>query len=261
MRKARHALHTATWGRVAREVGEHFVSVYEPAAPGDSHSTVRSDHPSRFTRTSELEPASAPVRVAVADSRRLIAEALAALIAGREGFAVTGAIAATGAVNAIAEQHPDVVIVGAGADARPAMEIARELRQRVPRVEIVIVADALEPALVRFVLDQGIGGLLLSDAPARDVAACLDHVAHGGAVLPSGWQGALSANRNGPLDALSERQMEVLVLLADGLSYEEIGARLFISLNTVKFHVRSIFLRLGVRNRMAAARLLARHRG
>ena len=41
----------------------------------------------------------------------------------------------------------------------------------------------------------------------------------------------------------------------------EIGTRLFISLNTVKFHVRSIFLRLGVRNRMAAARLLARHRG
>jgi DNA-binding NarL/FixJ family response regulator len=55
--------------------------------------------------------------------------------------------------------------------------------------------------------------------------------------------------------------MQVLTLLADGCSYEEIGARLFISLNTVKFHVRSIFLRLGVRNRMAAARLLAKRRG
>ena len=54
------------------------------------------------------------------------------------------------------------------------------------------MADALEPALVSFVLDQGIGGLLLSDAAARDVAACLEHVAHGRAVLPSGWQGALS---------------------------------------------------------------------
>jgi two-component system nitrate/nitrite response regulator NarP len=71
----------------------------------------------------------------------------------------------------------------------------------------------------------------------------------------------LSADRNDPLDTLSERQMEVLGLLADGFSYEEIGTRLFISVNTVKFHVRSIFLRLGVRNRMAAARLLTRHRG
>lgn len=196
------------------------------------------------------------VRVAVADARRLIAEALAALIAAGEGFSVTGAIVADGAVNAISEQRPDVVVIGAGADPRRAMELVRELRRRVPQVEIVIVADALEPALVSFVLDQGIGGLLLSDAAGRDVAACLDHVAHGRAVLPTGWQGALSAGRDDPLDALSERQMEVLVLLADGLSYEEIGARLFISLNTVKFHVRSIFLRLGVRNRMAAARLL-----
>jgi DNA-binding NarL/FixJ family response regulator len=223
---------------------------------------VRSDHRSRLTTaTAEVDAVHNPVRVAVADRRRLIAEALAALIANREGFSVTGAIVAEVAVEAVARQRPDVVVVGVGADARSAMDLVRELRRRVPQVEIVIVADALEPALVSFVLDQGIGGLLLSDAAARDVAACLDHVAHGRAVLPSGWQGALSADRNDPLDTLSERQMEVLGLLADGFSYEEIGTRLFISLNTVKFHVRSIFLRLGVRNRMAAARLLARHRG
>jgi DNA-binding NarL/FixJ family response regulator len=222
---------------------------------------VRSDHRSLLTTaTAEFDAASHPVRVAVADPRRLIAEALAALIGNREGFAVTGAIVADGAAQAISEQRPDVVVVGAGADSRPAMELVRELRRRVPRVEIVIVADALEPALVSFVLDQGIGGLLLSDAAARDVEVCLDHVAHGRAVLPSGWQGALTADRNDPLDALSERQLEVLRLLADGFSYEEIGARLFISLNTVKFHVRSIFLRLGVRNRMAAARLLMQRR-
>jgi DNA-binding NarL/FixJ family response regulator len=197
--------------------------------------------------------------VAVADGRRLIAEALAALIA-RGGFAVTGAIVADSAVEAVCKQRPDIVVIGAGADSRSARDLVRELRRRVPRVEIVIVADALEPALVSFVVDQGIGGLLLSDAAARDVAACLDHVAHGRAVLPTGWQDALSADRNNPLDTLSERQMEVLVLLADGCSYEEIGARLFISLNTVKFHVRAVFLRLGVRNRMAAARLLIQGR-
>jgi DNA-binding CsgD family transcriptional regulator len=51
--------------------------------------------------------------------------------------------------------------------------------------------------------------------------------------------------------------MQVLTLLSEGCSYEEIGSRLFISLNTVKFHTRSIFLQLGVRNRVAAARMLA----
>jgi DNA-binding NarL/FixJ family response regulator len=197
------------------------------------------------------------VRVAVADRRRLIAEALTALIAGREGFTVTCAVAGDGAVTTIAEQTHDVVLVGAGAgaDSRRALELIKELCARVRGAEIVIVADALEPALLGFVLDQGIGGLVLSDAAGGEVAACLNHVAHGGAVLPPGWQGALSADD--PLGTLSERQMQVLVLLADGCSYEEIGARLFISLNTVKSHMRSIFLRLGVRNRMAASRVLA----
>ena len=219
---------------------------------------VRSDHRSHLSSVG-VDPADHPVRVAIADRRRLIAEALAALIAGRQGFTVTGAVAGDGAVRAIAEQRPDVVVVGVGADSRRAMQFVRDLRQRVPGMGIVIVADALEPSLVSFVLDQGIGGLLLTDAAGREVAACLDRVAHGRSVLPPGWQGALHADRNDPLDSLSERQMQVLTLLADGYSYEEIGARLFISLNTVKFHVRSIFLRLGVRNRMAAARMLANH--
>ena len=73
--------------------------------------------------------------MAVADPRRLIAEALAALIADRDGFVVTGAIVAELAVEAVEQQRPDVVVVGAGADPRPAMDLVRELRRRVPRVE------------------------------------------------------------------------------------------------------------------------------
>jgi DNA-binding NarL/FixJ family response regulator len=75
--------------------------------------------------------------------------------------------------------------------------------------------------------------------------------------MPVGWQRMLADEEDDPLASLSERQMEVLRLLADGFSYEEIGTRLFITLNTVKFHVRSIFARLGVCNRTAAARVLA----
>ena len=80
------------------------------------------------------------MRVAVADRRRLIAEALAALIADRAGFTVTGVVAGDAAVAAIVDQHPDMVVVGAGADAQAAMELVRELRRRAPGVEIVIVA-------------------------------------------------------------------------------------------------------------------------
>src|SRR6185437_12931499 len=96
----------------------------------------------------------------------------------------------------------------------------------------------------------------LSDTTPSDLAVCLDQVASGHTVFPAEWRRVLAQRRNDPLDHLSERQLEVLGLVAQGLSYEEIGARLFISPNTVKFHLRTIYLRLGVRNRVAAARML-----
>ena len=200
------------------------------------------------------------VRVVIADGRRLISEALTALIGSREGFVVSGAnLYGPDPAAAIIASEPDVVLVGMGAEFEQPLELARRLRAGLAGAAIVIVADVLEPELISFVLEQGIGGLLLTDAPAREVTACLDQIAHGRSVLPSGWHTALVAERNDPVDALSERQLEVLELLADGFSYEEIGTQLFITPNTVKFHVRSIFERLGVRNRMAAARLLAKH--
>jgi two-component system nitrate/nitrite response regulator NarP len=79
--------------------------------------------------------------------------------------------------------------------------------------------------------------------------------------LPGDWQTVLATHGDDPVDSLSDRQLEVLRLVAEGHSYEEIGKRLFISANTVKFHLRSIYMRLGVRNRVAAARMLSEREG
>lgn len=201
----------------------------------------------------------AVLNVAVTDARRLIADALAALVDGMDGFSVSFVAAPEGALAAIAAQEPDLLLVGVGADPAEAIDLVQSVRERAPLALVVLLVDALDPLVVRFALEQRVNGLLMTDAPTRDVAACLHQVAHGHAVLPAGWQAVLAENGGGAMNSLSERQLEVLRLVAEGCSYEEIGARLFISVNTVKFHVRSIYLRLGVRNRMAAARLLAEH--
>jgi two-component system, NarL family, response regulator DesR len=200
------------------------------------------------------------IRVAVADRRRLIADALAVAISSREELTVTGVID-TGNWQPVAGRPPDVVLVGIGADRAAGLDLVCQLETRMPSVKILLHAESLDPELVSFVLDHALGGLLLTDSPAGDIAPCLRHVAAGRSVLPPGWDKALAAGRTNPVNLLSNRQLEVLNLLADGYSYEQIGARLSISLNTVKFHVRSIFVRLGVRNRMAAARLLSDREG
>lgn len=207
-------------------------------------------------RVAPLETAAGTIRVLIADRRRLIADALAALIGALEGFTVAGVVGGDDCLAAITVHKPDLALVGVGRDRDGSLDLVRSMSARAPELHIVLVAEAVEPALVRLVLDQHVSGLLVTDAPGPDIAASLEQVAQGHAILPSGWRQALRNERDDAVHSLSARQLEVLTLLADGYSYEEIAARLFITVNTVKFHVRSIFTRLGVRNRMAAARVL-----
>ena len=206
---------------------------------------------------SDAEPPE--IRVAVADERRMIAEALAALLGTLPRFSVTAVIAEAAGVCTILAQPPDLVLAGVESGSRTGFDLVRSMREQLPEVAIVIVADALTCELVKLVLEQRLGGLLLTDMSAGSVATSLDEVVNGVALMPVGWQGMLTDQQHNPLESLSQRQLEVLRLLADGCSYDEIATRLFITLNTVKFHVRSIFLRLGVCNRTAAARIFAAH--
>jgi DNA-binding NarL/FixJ family response regulator len=199
------------------------------------------------------------IRVAIAHARCLIAEALRALIAGMPAFVVTDVVGLEQAEAVTAARNADLILVGVGTEPGGAPEFVRLLRALTEEAGIVVLADSAEPDLVQFVLDQRLDGLLTSEASVEDFVASLDQVAKGHAVLPAGWQEMLLTNElDDPLSGLSDRQMEVLGLLAEGCPYEEIAARLFISINTVKFHVRSIFSQLGVRNRLEAARFLAR---
>lgn len=211
-------------------------------------------------------PASAParttIRVAVWDERNLIAEALATLISGLDGF-VGRALPADAGPRGGGVEDADVLLLAVGAepeDVRALPQRAGGGRASAAGAAVVILADRLDPALVELVLEQRLSGLLLSQCSAADFATSMRQIAHGHAVLPAGWQQVIATERADPIGSLSERQRDVLALLAEGLSYEEIGARLFISTNTVKFHVRTIFVRLGVRNRTAAARAYARYR-
>ena len=194
--------------------------------------------------------------VVLVDERQLMLEALAALIGSNGMFAVTTCAPDDGAPAAIASIDPDLVLVGTGQRHEQSLRLLEPLRRLVPQIRMVIVADSQDPELIRCVLDQSVAALVLTTVTGDDLAFMLDQVVRGNAVLPTGWQSVLEECAHNPIAGLSERQLEVLRLLADGCSYEEISLRLVITVNTVKFHVRSIYMHLGVSNRMAAVRAL-----
>src|ERR1700722_2881238 len=193
--------------------------------------------------------------IVLLDERRLIVEALAALLGNTGRFVVTTCIPDDAAASIIASIKPNFVLVGAGNGCERSLQLVESLHELAPEVRTVIVADSQEPALIRSVLDQTAAALVMSNVTGEDLAIMLDQVQRGNAALPAGWQSVLAESEHNPISSLSGRQLEVLRLLADGCSYEEISSRLVITVNTVKFHVRSIYLELGVSNRLARVRV------
>jgi DNA-binding NarL/FixJ family response regulator len=194
----------------------------------------------------------------VVDDRVLIAEALAVLLRTTGRFTVTSRTVSTADPASIAASGPALVLIGAGATPAPVVSFVGALHALSPGLPAVIVADSQDANLIRCVLDEGVGAVVLSTADGEDLILAIDQVLRGHTALPAGWQDTLTGDGDGALTGLSRRQLEVLGLLADGRSYQQISERLFISLNTVKYHVRTIYERLGVRNRLAAVRIFER---
>jgi DNA-binding NarL/FixJ family response regulator len=136
--------------------------------------------------------------------------------------------------------------------------LIRTARRGLEDAKQVLLVAEIEPSVARAALELEVDGVLLKGACADSVVAGLERIAAGDAVFPCGWLAA-AHHAEEPWCGLSERQREVLALMRQGLSNAAIGERLFISKNTVKFHVAAIYQRLGVSSRVQAMQAFAEH--
>jgi two-component system response regulator DesR len=205
-------------------------------------------------------PVDRAATVAVAVPGILMAEALGRVL--REaGMHVVGCYGVLPALLAkIRRCRPAVVIADAGLAEEPGGTAAllRELRHAAPASKLVVLACEVDGPLARAVMQHGVQAVILKSSPMGDAVQVLRHVAQGRTSFPPTLMERLTERPD--TRGLSSRQLEVLEELAKGRSNEEIARRLFISTNTVKFHLRAVYDRLGVHNRVEAAQLLARQR-
>jgi DNA-binding NarL/FixJ family response regulator len=221
---------------------------------GEVSSDHRSLHGTAMRNTRRPEMAMSAVRVLIGLRDTLVADAFAALL-GDAGFGVTTCAGTPEHLVARAvAAAPDVIIVGADAvatDGGPSTLAA--LRARMPSAPVVVVLREGDEACASVLLQHAVNGVIPMAARSAEAIAILRQVLDGNVVYP----GTLLARLSRPPEPelLSERQREVLEHVALGRSNDEIARRLFISPNTVKFHLREIYSRLGVRNRVEAARV------
>lgn len=193
------------------------------------------------------------IRVLVVDDHPLFRAGLAGLLATVDDVEVVDAVGdGEIAVRRSLELGPDVVLMDLNLPGLPGLEAIRRIVARTPSPAVLVLTMVDDDDTVTAALRVGARGYLLKGAVQEEVLAALRTVAAGGVVFGAGAaQRVLSGDRR--MADLTERESEVLALVADGRSNTEIARELGLSLKTVQNHVSHVLAKLQVRDRTQAA--------
>lgn len=205
-----------------------------------------------------------PIRVVLADDHTLVLDGL------KQHLADTGDIEVVAAVNngldllnAVKTHTPDVVVTDllmAGLDGFTALE---QIRQQGLPVRVLVLTALADGESLQRAIELEADGIVLKTEPPRQTVEAIRQVAAGQVVYPRAVHNWLlrragrqqSPRLSGSGDELSDREQEVLALIAQGETNQEIAAALHLSENTVKYYLKSIYHKLQVSNRTEAARV------
>ena len=203
------------------------------------------------------------VRVILCDDHAIVRDGIADVLDAYDDIDVIGtAENGEAGVEATVRLHPDVVLMDLMMPIVDGVQATRRIVAATPETAVVVLTSFAEQALVMEAIDAGASGFILKDAAPSELVSAIRSAARGEAPLDPRVARAVMCRRqeNRPLQAMTERECEVLALVGAGLSNKLIARRLGITEATVKAHLTHIYRRIGVDSRVQAA-LWARKRG
>jgi DNA-binding NarL/FixJ family response regulator len=202
------------------------------------------------------------IRVMIADDHNVVRAGLEQLLGANEDVEIVAA-ARNGqeAFDLCLEHSPDVVLMDLNMPVLDGIQATQRIRQALPSTRIVVLTSFSDRERILDALDAGAIGYLLKDAEPEELIQGIKAAARGESPLAPKAAGAVLQARvdSRPIEELSAREREVLVLVGSGIPNKQIARRLGISEKTVKVHLTNVFRRIGVEDRTQAALWAERH--
>lgn len=198
------------------------------------------------------------ITVLLADDHEVVREGLRLAFLRSPHIRVVGEAPDGATAVALAERRkPDVVVMDLRMPEMDGIEATEEIMQRAPEVKVLIFTAYSERALLQRGLESGARGYILKEAPHETLLRAIEKVAAGDTFVDPALMPSLTTARDGT-DVLTQREREILQLLADGMSNADVAGQLFISQETVKSHVRHILTKLEADTRTQAVAIALR---
>jgi len=207
------------------------------------------------------------IKVLLVDDHEMVRIGLAAVLDTEDGIEVVGE-ASNGfeGVRLAQAYKPDVVLMDLVMDGMDGVETTRKILELFPDCKVIVLTSYLDDSKLYPVIEAGAFSYLLKTSRANEIADAIRAAARGQSVLESQVAAKMMNRFRQPQqtaakahEQLTEREMDVLKLVAQGKSNQEVADELFIGIKTVKFHVTNIFSKLGVDDRTQAAIYAHKH--
>lgn len=196
------------------------------------------------------------ISVAIVDAHRDIREGLRSILNNADGFRCAGAFSdGKSGMDGVAAARPKVVLMDIELPDMSGIDCVKVLTRKLPDLNIIMLTSFADDESVFQALRAGAHGYLTKDIFPSKLLNAIREVCCGGAPLESAIARRVVASfrsSQGDVGDLSDREQEVLRLLCEGRSYEEMAGRLYVSTNTIRFHLKNIYKKLKVRSRHEA---------
>ncbi|MBN6070043.1 two-component system response regulator NarL [Aggregatibacter actinomycetemcomitans] len=203
------------------------------------------------------------LKVLIIDDHPLMRRGIKQLVELEESFEVVGGVGnGTEGINLALQTSPDLIILDLNMKGLSGLDTLKALRAEGvdARIVILTVSDAKNDIFT--LIDAGADGYLLKDTEPDTLLSQLKRIAQGEVILSDSIKNLLLERQSSqePIYSLTDREMDVLRLIATGLSNKQIAGQLFISEETVKVHIRNLLRKLNVHSRVAATVLYFEHK-